>query len=50
MDYGLDRRDSIPGTARFFSSPVFRPTLGPAQPPIQWVQGAISPEAKVAGA
>jgi hypothetical protein len=26
-----------------------RPTLGPTQPPIQWISGAISPDAKRPG-
>jgi hypothetical protein len=27
-----------------------RPALGPTQPPIQWVLGAVSPEGRAAGA
>jgi hypothetical protein len=42
--YGLQGRGSIPGTARsFFYSTASRPTLGPTQPPLQWVQGNLSP-------
>jgi hypothetical protein len=33
---GLDGPGSIPGSA-------YTPTLGPTQPPIQWVPGALSP-------
>jgi hypothetical protein len=39
--YGLDGRGSIPGRSRVFSI-ASRPTLGPTQPPIQWVPGALS--------
>jgi hypothetical protein len=28
---------------------VYRPLLGSTQPPIQWVQGALSPGGKAAG-
>jgi hypothetical protein len=28
---------------------AFSPTIGPTQPPIQWVQGAVSPGAKRQG-
>jgi hypothetical protein len=44
--YGLDGLGSIPGSARFFSSPVSRPALRPTWPPIQWVLGALSPRVK----
>jgi hypothetical protein len=44
-DYGLDGRGSIPDRGRGFfpltSAP--RPALGPTQPPVQWVPGALSP-------
>jgi hypothetical protein len=44
--YGLDdgRRDSIPGRGEkiFPLASVSRPTLGPTQPPVQWVQGVLS--------
>jgi hypothetical protein len=39
MGYGLDGPGLIPDSARFVSSP---PILGPIQPPIQWVPGALS--------
>jgi hypothetical protein len=44
MDYGLDDLGSIGGSARFFSSTQHpsRATLGPIQPPIQWILGALS--------
>jgi hypothetical protein len=46
--YGLDGPGSIPGSATLFST-VFRPTLEPTQPLIQWVQGALSPGVKRQG-
>jgi hypothetical protein len=48
--YGLDDRGvgaRVPIGSRIFSSPRRkRPVLGPNQPPIQWVPGAISPGVK----
>jgi hypothetical protein len=45
--YGLDDRvvgSSSPDRGKIFLfSTSSRPVLGPAQPPIQWVQGALSP-------
>jgi hypothetical protein len=46
MGYGLDGLCSIPGNARFFSSPQ---RLGPIESPIQWVPGALSPGIKRLG-
>jgi hypothetical protein len=43
---GLDSRHG----KGFLFSKVFRPILGPAQPPIQWVQEATSLGGKAAGA
>jgi hypothetical protein len=47
-DYGLDGRGSIPRhRQRIFpltSEP--RPALGPTQPPVQWVPGALCPGVK----
>jgi hypothetical protein len=41
--YGLDARGSIPGRSTIFLfSITSRPTLGPTQPPIQWVPVAHS--------
>jgi len=38
LGYGLDDRGSSPGRGwEFFSSPA----LGPTQPPIEWVTGAL---------
>jgi hypothetical protein len=46
LGYGLDERGSILGRDwEFFSSPP----LGPTQPPIQWVPGALSPRVKRPG-
>jgi hypothetical protein len=33
----------------FLFATAFRPALGPTQPPIQWVQGALSPGLKRPG-
>jgi hypothetical protein len=41
--YGLDGRGSMSIRGKFFIySTAFRPTLVSTQPPIQWVQGALS--------
>jgi len=49
----LDDKYPIPGTGRdvffFFFATASRPALGPTQPPIQWVQGALSPGIKRMG-
>jgi hypothetical protein len=38
-----DDRGSVPGeVGNFFFDTMSRPVLGPTQPPIQWVLGAIS--------
>jgi hypothetical protein len=43
-------RNSSPSRVKNFLAFVLsRPALGPTQPSIQWVQGALSPEGKVAG-
>jgi hypothetical protein len=39
-------RDSNQGSIGYTSNPVSRPALRPNQPPFQWVQIIISPEAK----
>jgi hypothetical protein len=46
-DYRLDDLGSIPGRSKIFLfiTPS-RQVLGPTQPPIQWVPGALSPGAK----
>jgi hypothetical protein len=42
--YWLDSRDSFPPRGKvFLFSIAFTPVLGPTQPPIQWVPGAIYP-------
>jgi hypothetical protein len=43
-------RSSSPGRVKncFFST-LSRPVLGPTQPPIQWVPGALSPGVKLRG-
>jgi hypothetical protein len=48
--YGLDGVGSIPGRGKnFLFFTACRPTLGPSQPPIQWVLGALSPGVKWQG-
>jgi hypothetical protein len=50
--YGLDDRGvgvRVPVGSRIFSTSS-RPALGPTQPPIQWVPGALSPWGNAAGA
>jgi hypothetical protein len=50
MGYGLNSRASIPGKGKIFLfSTASRLALGPTQPPIQWVQGALSPGLKRPG-
>jgi hypothetical protein len=46
FDYRLDDQGSISGRGKgFFSvASVSRPTLGPTQPPIQWVPRVLSQE------
>jgi hypothetical protein len=50
-DYGLDDRRvgvRVPVGSRIFSTSS-RPALGPTQPPVQWVLGALSPGVKRQG-
>jgi hypothetical protein len=44
LDYGLDDRgfESRRGLGIFLFTTAFRPALGLTQPPVQWVQGALS--------
>jgi hypothetical protein len=49
MGYGLHGWGSIPGRGKRFVSTAFRPTLGPTQYPIQWVQGPLTSGGKAAG-
>jgi hypothetical protein len=46
LGYGLDDRGSrvgFPaGTGNFFTTTASRTALGPTQPPIQWISGALS--------
>jgi hypothetical protein len=41
--FGLKDRGSIPGRGKsiFPLTAVFRPALGPTQPPVQWVPGSF---------
>jgi hypothetical protein len=47
-DYGLYGRGSFPDKGRGFLplTSASRPALGPTQPPVQWVRGALSPGVK----
>jgi hypothetical protein len=45
--YGMDR--SPGGVKNVHFSLSFRPARGPAQPAIQWVQGAVSPKVSQQG-
>jgi hypothetical protein len=53
-DYGLDDRaidfDHRQTISIFPLASVSRPVLGPTQPPVQWVQGVLSPGQSAAGA
>jgi hypothetical protein len=46
---GLDGPCSFTGVQDFLLSTASRPTLGPTQPPVQWVPAARSPEIKRQG-
>jgi hypothetical protein len=49
-DYGLEGRLSNRGRGKIFLfSTASRSALGPNQPPVQWVSGAVSPEVKRPG-
>jgi hypothetical protein len=46
----MSGRSSSPGKGKnFLFSTSSRPVLGPTQPPIQWIPGALSPGGKAAG-
>jgi hypothetical protein len=45
-DGGPKDRSSSPGKVKNFLFSTSRPVLGPTQPPIQWVPGALSPGVK----
>jgi hypothetical protein len=49
-DYGLDGRGSTPvrGTGFLLLPSASGLALGPTQPPVQWVPGALSPGVKSA--
>jgi hypothetical protein len=51
LDYGVDDRrfESRRGLGIFLFTTASRPALGPTQPPIQWVPGALSLGAKRSG-
>jgi hypothetical protein len=44
LDYGLDDRlfESRQRLGIFIFTTTYRPALGPTQPPIQWLSGALS--------
>jgi hypothetical protein len=42
LGYGLDVFESRQGLGIFLYNTMSRPSLGPTQPPIQWVPGALS--------
>jgi hypothetical protein len=48
MEFCLHIRMRLRGviSGLFLKSLAYRPTLGPTQPPIQWVLGALSPVVK----
>jgi hypothetical protein len=51
LGYGLDDRgfESRKGLGIFLFTTASSPDLGPTQPPIQWIPGALSPEVKRPG-